>query len=178
MAYVVEIAGPEALPDAVRIDDDASLLYAEASIHFATDAEHPFALAERARWQRSAERGRLWFARDSQGARVGFASLDVIDDAPYLDQLAVQRSAMRRGVGRRLLHEALAWAARTDSSALWLTTYAHLPWNRPYYEAHGFVVVPESECGPAIREHLAEQRHHLPFPEQRVAMRGSVQRMP
>src|ERR1041384_5245290 len=35
--------------------------------------------------------------------------------------------AMRQGLGRRLLRRAIEWAGREP---LWLTTYAHIPWNR------------------------------------------------
>jgi hypothetical protein len=62
----------------------------------------------------------------------------------------------------------LDWAA---GEALWLTTYAHVPWNRAFYERFGFAVVPESSCGGDILEILTEQRRWLPAPEQRVAMR-------
>jgi hypothetical protein len=52
-----------------------------------------------------------------------------------------------------------------------LTTYDDVPFNRPYYERHGYAVVPEIACGPGVQHHLDEQRRHLPGPAQRVAMR-------
>lgn len=107
---------------------------------------------------------------------MGFAALDLLDGQPYLDQLAVTRAAMRRGVGRRLLERSAEWARDAGGPSIWLTTYAHLPFNRPYYERHGYVVVPEAECGPGLRKHLAEQRGHLPEPAQRVAMRRVLER--
>jgi len=73
-----------------------------------------------------------------------------------------------------LLTHAAAWASAAGSSALWLTTYAHLPFNRRYYERHGYRVVPEAEWGPEIRHHLSEQRRYLPAPKERVAMRRVV----
>jgi hypothetical protein len=54
-----------------------------------------------------------------------------------------------------------------------LTTYAHLPWNRPFYESAGFVVVPVSECPPEMVAILDDQRRWLPAPDQRIAMRAS-----
>ncbi len=53
---------------------------------------------------------------------------------------------------------------------LWLTTYAHLPWNGPFYERHGFVVMRDNDCGPELRAILDEQRAVLPDPKKRVAM--------
>jgi GNAT superfamily N-acetyltransferase len=156
------------------IDDDATALYAEHGLAIELAPGHPFAVAEQGRWLRSAELGRAFFALDEAGQPVGFAALDWLDDQPYLDQLSVRRSAMRRGIGTRLLQHAADWARQAGGAALWLTTYGHVPFNRPYYERRGYVLVPESACGPGIAHHLHEQRLHLPAPDQRVAMRREL----
>jgi ribosomal protein S18 acetylase RimI-like enzyme len=93
--------------------------------------------------------------------------LGFVDGAPYLDQLSVHPRMMRRGIGRMLVSQALTWS---ESKNLWLTTYSHLAWNRPYYERYGFTVIPEIECGPELQQILALQRAALPIPEKRVAM--------
>lgn len=173
-SYSIERAVPADMPDVVRIDDDATTLYAEVGLHFALHSKHPFAIDEQRRWRSASERGSLFFAVGAEGKRLGFASLDVLDGEPYLDQLSVLRSAMRRGVGRFLLGHAIDWTATRGDPRLWLTTYAHLGWNRPFYERAGFVVVPEERCGPAVRHHLAEQRRYLPAPLERVAMCRSL----
>ncbi len=172
--YTVEVATAADFDDVVRIDDDATALYAEAGLELVLGASHPFSRAEQARWLRSAELGRLFFAVNAAGTRVGFAALDALDGAAYLDQLSVRRSAMRRGAGRFLLEHALAWAEGSGHTAVWLTTYGHLPWNVPFYARHGFQLVSEAECGPGVGHHLDEQRRWLPLPEQRVAMRRSL----
>lgn len=159
--------------DLIRlIDDDASTLFAEHGVAIELAPDHPFARTEVARWLASAEQGRAFFALDDAGRPVGFAALDWLDGQPYLDQLSVRRRAMRRGVGARLLQHAEDWARSLAARELWLTTYAHLPFNRPYYERRGYVVMPEEACGPGIVHHLQEQRRHLPAPQQRVAMRA------
>jgi GNAT superfamily N-acetyltransferase len=157
--------------DLIRlIDDDATTLYAEHGMAIELGPAHPFARAELARWLDSAEQGRAFFALDDAGEPVGFAALDWLDGQPYLDQLSVRRAAMRRGIGGRLLQHARDWARGAAASELWLTTYAHLPFNRQYYERRGYVVIPEAACGAGVLHHLHEQRLHLPAPEQRVAM--------
>lgn len=153
------------------IDEDAARLYAEHGVPIQLGHDYPYAQAELARWQRSIELGRACFALDAAGNPVGFASFDLVDGQPYLDQLAVRRSAMRRGIGARLLQRAERWAQSAGGSALWLTTYAHLPFNAPYYERHGYEIMPEATCSPGILQHLEDQRRHLPAPDQRVAMR-------
>jgi len=174
MNYSVEVATPGDIREAIEIDNDACLLYEEAGLVFDLTDDHPFAVSERGRWERDASLDRLFFARDESGARVGFAALDRFDGAAYLDQLSVRRSAMRRGAGRFLLRHALAWARANRDPFLWLTTYAHLPWNRPFYESEGFTVVPEAEHGPGVRRDLDDQRRFLPAPEERVAMRAPL----
>lgn len=174
MTYAVEIAAPGDVADAIRIDDDASLLYSEAGLALGLGSSDPFTLAEQDRWRRAATMQRLFFARDAGGTRVGIAIFDRLDGASYLDQLSVVRSAMRRGAGRFLLRHAIAWARAQGDPSLWLTTYSHLPWNRPFYESEGFVVVGEAGCGAGVRHHLDEERRWLPAPEARVAMRLSL----
>ncbi|MFT3917570.1 MAG: GNAT family N-acetyltransferase [Anaeromyxobacteraceae bacterium] len=161
-------AAPAELDVLVRIDDDAATLYEEAGLDFSGPAIRAFVDAEQARWRRAAEAHRVELAVDAQGEAVGFVALGFVDGQPYVDQLSVVRRAMRRGVGRALLARALAWSER--AGALWLTTYAHLPWNAPMYERAGFTRVEESGCGPELRAILREERAALPSPEQRLAM--------
>ena len=125
---------------------------------------------ERARWVAAIAGGLLEVAETPDGALIGFAARAVVDGEPYLDQLSVRRLWMRRGIGTCLLRRAIAWAAVDSSSRLWLTTWAHVPWNAPFYARHGFVAHPEAGCGPELRAILRRQREVLPDPDQRIAM--------
>jgi GNAT superfamily N-acetyltransferase len=165
---VIAPGAPDDLDAVVALDDDACRLYADAGLAVALPEDHPFTIAERLEWRRSLELGWTFVARDDAGTPVGFAACELVDGAPYLDQLSVRVTSMRRGVGRALLRRAVEWA-RAHGDELWLTTYAHLPWNRPFYEREGFVVEPA--CGPDLAARLADQRRCLPAPEQRLAMR-------
>lgn len=173
MALVLRVATAADMPDVVRVDDDATALYRTAGIVIDLPRDHPFTVDEQRRWAEAAAAGQMFVALD-EGQIVGFASLDVLDGAAYLDQLSVHRVSMRRGIGRFLLRRAYTWARYMGSSVLFLTTYGHVPWNRPFYEREGFSVVAEPECGPAVRHHLEEQRRALPCPEHRVAMQRPV----
>ncbi len=167
-AITIRPASPAEIDELVAIDDDASTLYAQAGFDIHFGPEHPFARAERACWTRVAGEGGAFLAEQPGGHAVGLLVMDIVDGAPYLEQLSVRTSAMRRGLGRRLLGYALTWAG---TQPLWLTTYAHLPWNRPFYESAGFAVVPESQCPPGMVAILEDQRRWLPAPDQRIAMR-------
>ena len=150
------------------IDDDAGLLFSEAGFSFTSPALAAYIAAERARWLSASEQGRVELALDSAGQALGFVALAFVDGAPYLEQLSVRRRWMRHGVGRVLLARAVAWSEALGD--LWLTTYAHVPWNGPLYQRWGFERVQERRCGPGIQALLSEQRGALPDPEQRIAM--------
>lgn len=172
-------ATPQQIDALLDIDDDAALLFSEAGFRFDGENLAAFVAAERARWLAAAEQGRVELALDSAGHTLGFVVLAFADGAPYLDQLSVRRRWMRRGVGRTLLARAVAWSEALGD--LWLTTYAHVPWNGPMYRRWGFEPVDEARCGPQIRALLAEQRGALPDPAQRIAMlrvRGSAATSP
>lgn len=160
-------ARPEELQLLVNIDDEASQLYSQAGLQFSFEADHPFVVAESSRWAVAIERGLAHVAVDHKDQPVGFAALAWVDREPYLDQIAVRPIFMRRGVGTMLLRHAISWSA---GRPLWLTTYSHLSWNRPYYERHGFTAVPEFLCGPELRAIIEQQRAALPDPFRRVAM--------
>jgi GNAT superfamily N-acetyltransferase len=163
-------ARPIELDAIVGIDDEASVLYADAGIAIDLDPEHPFVRAERARLERAISMGQLEVAALPDDSLVGFVSSGLVDGEPYVDQLSVRPGFMRRGIGARLLRTSIAWAETTGAHALWLTTYAHVPWNRAYYERAGFRVWDERRCGPAMRAILSDQRAVLPDPDERIVM--------
>ena len=160
-------ARPDELRTLIAIDEDACELYARAGLRIDLPADHPFVLGETARWADAIANGLAHVAVDSDDRPVGFAAVCLVDGNPYLDQLAVRPSAMRRGIGSALLRHAIAWSG---DRTLWLTTYAHMAWNGPYYERNGFVRMPESACGPELLAILEEQRAALPEPGKRIAM--------
>jgi len=169
--YVIRAAREDEIDEMVSIDDDAGALFASAGIDFsALTRDHPYLRHEREQWLAASARGEAFLAFDGAGDAAGLLVLDWIDDTPYLEQLSVRMRAMKRGLGRLLLTRAVAWAEQ-HGGALWLTTYGHVAWNRPFYERAAFEVVPEAECGPEMRACLAAQRQALPAPEHRIAMR-------
>jgi GNAT superfamily N-acetyltransferase len=161
-------ARPTELDTLRAIDDESGPMYAAAGVDLSCfDFSHPFVQDEQTRWIRALADGRAHVATLA-GEVVGFSVLDTLDGAPYLDQLSVRTAFMRRGIGTSLLSHALR--VSEAAGALWLTTYAHLAWNAPYYERAGFRLVADEACGADIREVLQKQRAVMPAPELRIAM--------
>jgi GNAT superfamily N-acetyltransferase len=166
--FDIRPAREEELAVAVAIDDDAGERYLELGLGPFPPDDHPFILAELARWRAAAREGTILFACAAGGEPVGLLVLRHVDGMPYLQQISVRRAWMRRGIGQALVTRAKRWAVRDGE--LWLTTYAGVSWNQPWYERLGFEVVPDASCGPELQTVLAEERGALPAPERRVAM--------
>jgi len=87
------------LEELLDIDDDASKLFAEAGLVLAFERHHPFVVAEAMHWGEAIRCGLAHVAVDEGDEPIGFATLRLVDGEPYLDQISVRCSQMRRGVG-------------------------------------------------------------------------------
>jgi predicted N-acetyltransferase YhbS len=85
---------------------------------------------------------------------VGFATTVLVDGALDLQDLFVDPHWMRHGVGRRLVQDAAAIAARRGFEGLAVTANPHA---FAFYDALGFVADSEIQTlfGPGQRMHLA-----------------------
>lgn len=172
LAIDIRRAAPTELPRLQAIDMAACALFDAVGLHVNLSSAHPFVTAEAERWAFALAKGDVLVAVDASGVIAGFAVLGQQDDAPYLDQLAVHPTFMRRGIGGALLRQVIV---RGGPRPLWLTTYGDVAWNAPYYEKFGFRIAADAECGPQMRHTLATQRAALPHPGQRVAMVRDVE---
>ncbi len=96
----------------------------------------------------AAERAAAWRVLVTGRPVLGFAVLERVDDGVHLEQLSVHPSAGRRGLGSALLEAAVRTAREAGAARLTLTTYADVPWNRPWYAARGFAEV--TDPGPEL----------------------------
>ena len=153
------------------IDLETAALFEQAGLTMDFPDDHEYSRHERSRWLRCLEARTAVLAVDENEAILGFAILGELDGEPYLEQLSVRMAAMRRGIGTALLAVATDMARRHNGRALWLTTYGHLPWNKPFYERHGFKIARDDECRDSLAREIEYQRRWLPRPEERVVMR-------
>jgi GNAT superfamily N-acetyltransferase len=86
---------------------------------------------------------------------VGFARIEEPAGQAHLEQLSVEPSHARQGIGGRLLEAACAWAAEAGYRSITLMTFRDVPFNGPFYARHGFVEIP---APPHLAEVVAEDR--------------------
>ncbi len=91
------------------------------------------------------EANRMLVACDAQGVPVGFAALSLWSYGCLLEELDVLPEHGGKGLGRALVMAAIEWAKVNRQPAIFLSTFADVPWNRPFYSRLGFQIVPESE---------------------------------
>ena len=104
------------------------------------------------------EDGRASVAVNDDGHPIGYILVDVIDGAAHIEQVSVTPDWQGHGVGRALIEHVEAWATSKGVTALTLTTFGLIPWNRPLYEHLGFRVLAHDQISPGVQA-VREQRH-------------------
>lgn len=101
----------------------------------------------------------LWVALDSNSVPVGYGFVQFVDGVALLAQLDVHPDHGRKGLGTALIAKLANIAHQRGATALYLTTFTHVPWNAPFYARLGFVALTEAEQPPALRDILSEERN-------------------
>jgi GNAT superfamily N-acetyltransferase len=115
--------------------------------------------------------GRLWVALDDDRP-VGFAIVELLDDGlPHLEEIDVDPSHGRRGLGARLVRAVCDWTAERGYAELTLTTHRAVSFNLPFYAKMGFELVSETEQRPALRAVVDDETARGLDPEKRCVMR-------
>jgi GNAT superfamily N-acetyltransferase len=121
-----------------------------------------------------AQAGRSWVAVDERCRAVGYVVVDLIDDCAHVEQISVDPDYQGQGLGRALLDEVGRWAAAQAMTAMTLTTFDRVSWNRPLYEHLGFTVVEDADLLPGLRAVWDVETEHGLDPATRVCMRRPV----
>ena len=118
--------------------------------------------------------GRLWVAQDDSGGLVGFVAVRLIDEGAHIEEVSVAPDHQGQGVGRALIEQVASWAGTQGLPVLTLTTYDHIPWNRPLYQHLGFEILTLDQLTPGLAAVRAEEAAHGLDPELRVVMRRDL----
>ncbi|PWC07173.1 GNAT family N-acetyltransferase [Mycetocola zhujimingii] len=88
----------------------------------------------------SQENGFILVASDTLGSdAIGFAHVLEVPGGGHLEQLSVRPSAARRGHGRALVEAVKSESRLRGYERVTLRTFAHVPWNAPFYLSCGFI---------------------------------------
>ncbi len=104
--------------------------------------------------------GRAWVASDTGDKPVAYLLVGVVDSYAHIGQVSVHPLHSRKALGRQLIDTAASWAAARGLRGMTLTTFAHVPWNAPYYARLGFRTVPESEWPTGMRQIVQSEAAH------------------
>ena len=110
-------------------------------------------------------RGHLLVAATAGDERpVGFAVLGERAGELLLEEIDVHPDHGRRGLGATLVRAVIELAAATGAARLVLSTMRDLPFNAPFYAAHGFVALADDALTPALHAlRAAEAARGLPI---------------
>ena len=170
MAYAIRRARPSDHALLPEIERDAGPLFEQIRWLQRLPGEH---LQRRIHRGDRAERRRL--RRHRRGRPPGRLRPDgFLDRALHIHELDVSPAHGRRGLGRRLVAAACAFAKAEGAPAATLSTFREVPWNAPFYATAGFREVPRNQWTPAFHLlHHREMAHGLPV-ERRCFMRKEL----
>lgn len=92
----------------------------------------------------------VWVAARPDGTPVGFAIAGDLGGAFWIDEISVDPNHGRRGIGTALLKAVIEHARWAFYNAVMLSTFRNVPFNRPWYERHGFMEANPTDLSPVL----------------------------
>jgi GNAT superfamily N-acetyltransferase len=146
--YSIRSAHAEELILLAQIERSAAVLFFDTPYAFLLNDEPLSIDFVRQRFQA----GQVWVAVDPDDVVVGFAIAREVDDTIYLQEMDVDPTHGRRGIGAALVKTVIEWARLHDYHAVSLSTFRDLPWNALFYTNLGFRILDESELNVGFQE--------------------------
>lgn len=120
------------------------------------------------------EENRLWVILENGNDNpLGFVLVRYFGNILYLAEIDVLPEYGRQGLGTALLSHVIHHGLDNAFAAIYLTTFATIPWNAPFYARHGFSIVEDDLLPDPIKEIIDHERE-LGFSD-RVGMRLVLQ---
>lgn len=167
--YSILLAKPEHILTLSRIEAAAGSIFPQGSV-----PEN--VLAERVPHDVFAEactNGRLWVVLGSTQTPIGFAFWQNVAGSALLALIEVHPDHGQKGLGAALVAQVIKQVSEAGFNSLYLTTFAGIPWNEPFYQKLGFVTLDDEEQPGFITEILLEERGK--GLSNRVSMRYSIE---
>lgn len=168
MTFTIRHARPADAATLPAIERSAAELFRlDPNLAWLADSDVPDA----AQHLQAIEQGNVWVAENAVGQLAGFLRAVEIDNQLHVEELSVSQDFQGQGIGRKLLVDVIEHARRRQLEAVTLTTFRDLPWNAPFYQRMGFVVLREENAVAHLIQALNDEIAHG-FPgERRCAMR-------
>jgi GNAT superfamily N-acetyltransferase len=170
--YSIDLAAEHHVHAIPAIEQAAAAMFSEIDlppeIRFLVTDQETLVAAQREQ--------RLWAALDEQRILVGFALARILGKFVHLEEMDVHPAHGRQGIGSRLLSAVTNWAEYRGFPGVTLITFRHLPWNAPFYERNGFVLLNAEDCGGELRELIREEGEAGIEPRNRVVMKYPIER--
>lgn len=98
-----------------------------------------------------------WLVEDARGSVLGFCYAQELADSLYLAEISSHPAARGMGVGHMLVAHTRKIAADRGLPGVTLTTYRDIPWNAPWYQRQGFIVLEASSFCSELRDIVQSQ---------------------
>lgn len=116
-----------------------------------------------------------WVAVDAHSEPVGFIMTQDLPESLFIHELSVSEAWQNQGIGKLLIQKVINKAIENQFSAVTLTTFRHVPWNEPFYQRLGFVILPNNEIPASLQAILTHEVTRGGFAaETRCAMRYEI----
>ena len=135
---MIRLATAQDIAALPSIERDADALFLDALLEAGLTREALTRVSSEQSLEQACRGRRLWVAVSADDVPIGFAMVGELGGFAHLDELAVRRSHGRQGLGTHLLETVCDWAEGAGFAAVTLSTFRHVPWNRPFYERCGF----------------------------------------
>ena len=154
--YTIVQATPVHVPLLAAIEIAAASIFPPGSIpeYIRSDSVPESVLLD------AVQRDLLWVALAEDGRPVGYALVQLIDDAALLAQMDVSPDHMRKGIGSALIASVAECLKLQKKAVLYLTTFRHVPWNAPFYAKRGFETLNKGEEPLFISKILEDENHY------------------
>ncbi len=154
--YTIKKAATEHVPLLAAIEIAAAGIFPPGSIpdHIRSDSTPVDTLLE------AVQSGLLWVALTGDGRPVGYALVQMVEDAALLAQMDVHPGHMRKGIGSALVMRVVKHLRLLKKPALYLTTFVHVPWNAPLYAKLGFVAMNNADVPLFLKDILEEEKRY------------------
>jgi GNAT superfamily N-acetyltransferase len=96
------------------------------------------------------QQGLAWVAVSARDRPVAYLLATIVDGNAHIEQVSVHPRHARRGLGKALIEQVVAWARRRGLGAVTLATFTDVPWNAPYYQRLGLRRLPDEELTPGL----------------------------